>query len=57
MLCIKKGQDRTKVLLSNALYPTCKASVSNVVVASKMLNKKSKYGVFKTSRRCRHSMK
>jgi hypothetical protein len=42
MLCIKKEQDWTKVLLSNALYPTCKASVLNVVVTSRMLDKESK---------------
>jgi hypothetical protein len=51
MLCIKKGQDWTKVLPSDALYPTCRASASNAVVTGKMLDK-SKCGVFKKSRRC-----
>jgi len=51
MLCIEKGQDRTKVLPSDALYPTCRASASNAVVTSRMLDE-SKCGVFKKSRRC-----
>ena len=57
MLCIEKGQDRTKVLPSDALYPTCKASASNAVVTGRMLDEESKCDVFKTSRRCRRSMK
>jgi hypothetical protein len=55
MLCIKKGQDQTKVLLSDALYPTCRASASNAVVTSKMLDEESKCSVFKKSRRCRRT--
>jgi hypothetical protein len=38
MLCIEKGQDRTKVLPSNALYPTRRASTSNAVVTGRMLD-------------------
>ena len=57
MLCIAKGQDQTKVLLSNALYLTCRASASNAVVTDKMLNEESKCSVFKKSRRCRRTMK
>jgi hypothetical protein len=55
MLCIEKGRDRTKVLPSNALYPTCRASASNVVVTDRMLNEESKCSMFKKSRRCRHT--
>jgi hypothetical protein len=51
MLCIKKGQDRTKVLLSNALYPTCRVSASNAVVTNKMLDEESKCSMFKKSKR------
>jgi hypothetical protein len=57
MLCIKKGQDRTKVLLSDALYPTCRASASNAVVTGRMLDEESKCSVFKTSRRCKRTIK
>jgi hypothetical protein len=50
MLRIEKGQDQTKVLPSDALYPTCGASASNAVVTGKMLDKESKCSVFKKSR-------
>jgi len=56
MLCIEKGQDRTKVLPSDALYPTCRASASNAVVTGRMLDE-SKCGVFKKSRRCWRTMR
>jgi hypothetical protein len=55
MLCIEKGQDRTKVLPSDALYPTCRASASNAVVTDRMLDEESKCSVFKKSRKCRRT--
>jgi hypothetical protein len=57
MLCMEKVQDWTKVLPSDALYPTCRASTSNAVVTSKMLNEESKRSVSKKSRRCRRTMR
>jgi hypothetical protein len=55
MLCIEKEQDRTKVLPSDALFLTCRASALNAVVTGRMLNEESKCGVFKKSRRCRRT--
>jgi hypothetical protein len=52
---MKKGQDRTKVLPSDVLYPTCRANASNAVVTGKMLDEESKCSVFKKSRRCRRT--
>jgi hypothetical protein len=59
MLCIEKGQDRTKVLPSDALYPTCRASASNVVATGRMLDEESKCSVFKKSKKVQahHEMK
>jgi hypothetical protein len=51
MLCIEKGQDRTMVLPSDALYLACRASASNAAVTGKMLDEESKCIVFKKSRR------
>jgi hypothetical protein len=42
-------------LPSNALYLTYRASASNAVVTSRMLNKESKCSVFKKSKRCRRT--
>jgi hypothetical protein len=53
--CMEKGQDRTKVLPSNVLFLTCRASASNAVVTGRMLDEESKCGVFKKSRRCRRT--
>jgi hypothetical protein len=38
MLCIEKRQDQIKVLPSNVLYPTYRASALNAVVTSRMLD-------------------
>jgi hypothetical protein len=57
MLCIEKGQDRMKVLPSDALYPTCRASASNAVVTGRMLDEESKCSVFKKSKRCRRTIR
>jgi hypothetical protein len=52
---MEKEQDQTKVLPSNALYLTCRASASNAVVTGRMLNEESKCSMFKKSRRCRRT--
>jgi hypothetical protein len=55
MLCIEKGQDQTKVLPSDALYLTCRASALNTVVTGRMLDEESKRNVFKKSKRCKRT--
>jgi hypothetical protein len=52
---MEKGQDQTKVLPSDALYPTCRASALNAVVSGRMLDEESKCSVFKESRRCKRT--
>jgi hypothetical protein len=55
MLCIEKRQDQTKVLPSDALYLTCRASTLNAVVTGMMLDEESKCNVFKKSKRCKRT--